>query len=165
MLDFLRGISYLSYVINDKDMKAIELPESFEKGLFVNVNVSKNGKHNTKQLKVCTVKVRSITFIEVDKENRKNIFRKINRKDVIDFKPTAICSITIRDGVLPDKWESLWDAIGTNPTPSYARPYYSNHSKGWSATIRPARGSSMDALAVSVSTRSTTNSAAGFPMV
>ena len=114
-------------------MKAIELPESFEKGLFVNVNVSKNGKHNTKQLKVCTVKVRSITFIEVDKENRKNVFRKINRKDVIDFKPTAICSITIRDGILPDKWESSWDVIGTNPTPSYARPHYSNHSKGWAS--------------------------------
>lgn len=148
-------------------MKAIELPESFEKGLFVNVNVSKNGKHNNKQLKVCTVKTRSITFIEVDKENRKNIFRKINRKDVIDFKPTAICSITIRDGVLPDKWESSWDAIGSF-SPSVQQNYgrhYSNHSKGWSATIRPARGSSMDALAVSVSTRSTTNSAAGFPMV
>lgn len=158
-------------------MKAIELPKSFEKGLFVNVNVSKNGKHNTKQLKVCTVKVRSITFIEVDKENRKNIFRKINRKDVIDFKPTAICSITIKDGVLPDKWESEWDNIGNFspmvagssssrmgfvPRPIGYRPNYSNHSKGWTPTIRAPKGASMDALAVSVST---TNSAAGFPMV
>jgi hypothetical protein len=45
------------------------------------------------------------------------------------------------------------------------RPTYSNHSKGWAPVIRAPKGASMDALAVSVSTRSTTNSAAGFPMV
>jgi hypothetical protein len=155
----LRGISYLSYVINDKDMENLI-------GKMVHVVVSKGGKSATKFLKVCKVKARSVLFIEVDKENRKNIFRKVKTKDItpmglIEDSPAFF----IKDGVLPDKWESAWDAIGTSPTPSYARPYYSNHSKGWSATIRPARGSSMDALAVSVSTRSTTNSAAGFPMV
>ena len=135
-------------------------------GQMVHVVVSKGGKSATKFLKVCKVKARSVLFIEVDKENRKNIFRKVKTKDItpmglIEDSPAFF----IKDGVLPDKWESSWDAIGTTPTPSYARPHYSNHSKGWAAIIRPARGSSMDALAVSVSTRSTTNSAAGFPMV
>jgi len=135
-------------------------------GQMVNVCVSKGGKTATKLLKVCKVKARSVLFIEVDKENRKNTFRKVKIKDITSQGvANDIPYMYIKDGVLPDKWESSWDAIGTNPTPSYARPYYSNHSKGWSATIRPARGSSMDALAVSVSTRSTTNSAAGFPMV
>ena len=124
------------------------------------------GKTATKLLKVCKVKARSVLFIEVDKENRKNIFRKVKTKDITSQGvANDIPYVYIKDGVLPDKWESSWDVIGTNPTPSYARPHYSNHSKGWAATIRPPRGSSMDALAVSVSTRSTTNSAAGFPMV
>jgi hypothetical protein len=136
-------------------------------GKIVDVIVSKNGKVGTKSLKVCKANSRSVLFIEVDKENRKNTFRKFKVKNVekVGTKTDGGTFVLIEDGVLPDKWESSWDAIGTNPTPSYARPYYSNHSKGWSATIRPARGSSMDALAVSVSTRSTTNSAAGFPMV
>jgi hypothetical protein len=135
-------------------------------GQMVHVCVSKSGKTATKLLKVCKVKARSVLFIEVDKENRINTFRKVKTKDITSQGvANDIPYVYIKDGVLPDKWESSWDAIGTNPTPSYARPYYSNHSKGWSATIRPARGSSMDALAVSVSTRSTTNSAAGFPMV
>ena len=134
-------------------MKSIQLPESFYKGLICKVHVSLNGKNATKELKVCGVKARSITFMEVD------------RKDIVGFSPTAICEITVRDGILPVKWESSWDAIGTNPTPSYARPHYSNHSKGWAPVIRAPKGASMDALAVSVSTRSTTNSAAGFPMV
>jgi hypothetical protein len=136
-------------------------------GKIVDVIVSKNGKVGTKSLKVCKANSRSVLFIEVDKENRKNTFRKFKVKNVekVGTKTDGGTFVLIEDGVLPDKWESLWDVIGTSPAPSYARPYYSNHSKGWSATIRPARGSSMDALAVSVSTRSTTNSAAGFPMV
>jgi hypothetical protein len=131
-------------------MTNIQLPDSFIKGLIVNVSVSKNGKVGTKQLKVCSVKVRSITFIEVDRENRKNIFRKVDRKDIVKFKPTAICEITIKDGVLPDKWESFWDSIGT-ATPggnTYGQKHFSNHSKGWAPTLP-----------------STTNSTAGFPMV
>jgi hypothetical protein len=93
-------------------MKAVELPESFVKGLIVNVHVSLNGKVGTKQLKVCMVKARSITFIEIDRENRQNIFRKVDRKDIIEFRPTAICEIKVRDGILPVKWESTWDSIG-----------------------------------------------------
>lgn len=135
-------------------MKAVQLPESFVKGLFVKVHVSKDGKKSHKELKVCTVKARSITFIEVDRENRKNIFRKVNRTDIIEFRPTAICEIVIKDGVLPTKWESSWDSIGSySPMAAKSfgwtpRPTYSNHSKGWAPKLP-----------------STTNSAVGFPMV
>ena len=150
----------------------VVLPDSFYKGLICKVHVSINGKTGTKELKVCIVKARSITFMEVDRVNRQNIFRKVDRTDIIGFSPTAICEITVRDGILPVKWESSWDAIGqpSNSVQSYGRfaqaaKPFSNHSKGWAATIQAPKGASMDALAVSVSTRSTTNSAAGFPMV
>jgi hypothetical protein len=104
-------------------IKAVQLPDSFIKGLIVNVHVSLNGKTGTKQLKVCMVKTRSITFIEVDRENRQNIFRKVDRKDIVEFRPTAICEITVRDGILPVKWESAWDSIGqpSNSVQSYGR--------------------------------------------
>lgn len=132
-------------------MKAVELPESFVKGLIVNVHVSLNGKVGTKQLKVCMVKARSITFIEIDRENRQNIFRKVDRKDIVEFRPTAICEIKIRDGILPVKWESSWDSIG-QPSPislnNRIKPHFSNHSNGWAPKLP-----------------STTNSRAGFPMV
>lgn len=147
-------------------MKAIQLPESFYKGLICKLHVSLNGKKGTKELKVCMVKARSITFIEVDKVNRQNIFRKVDRKDIVGFSPTAICEITVRDGILPVKWESAWDSIGqsSNSVQSYGRfataarglasqrsKHFSNHSKGWSANAPQYH--------------STTNSAAGFPMV
>jgi hypothetical protein len=135
-------------------------------GQMVNVCVAKDGKTATKLLKVCKVKARSVLFIEVDKENRINTFRKVNIKDITSQGvANDIPYVYIKEGVLPDKWESAWDAISTNPTPSYARPHYSNHSKGWAPVIRAPKGASMDALAVSVATRSTTNSSAGFPMV
>jgi len=152
----------------------IQLPDSFIKGLVCKVHVSLNGKTGTKELKVCMVKARSITFIEVDRENRQNIFRKVDRKDIVNFKPTAICEVTVRDGILPVKWESAWDSIGqpSNSVQSYGRfataasGLASQRSKHFpSVTIQRPKGSVMDALAVSVSTRSTTNSAAGFPMV
>ena len=152
----------------------IQLPDSFIKGLVCKVHVSLNGKTGIKELKVCMVKARSITFIEIDKENRQNIFRKVDRKDIVNFKPTAICEVTVRDGILPVKWESAWDSIGqpSNSVQSYGRfataasGLASQRSKHFpSVTIQRPKGSVMDALAVSVSTRSTTNSAAGFPMV
>ena len=132
-------------------MNAIQLPDSFVKGLICKVHVSINGKCGTKELKVCSVKTRSVIFIEVDKENRQNIFRKVNRKDIVEFRPTAICEIKVRDGVLPDKWESGWDSIGQLSPMSFnnrIKPHFSNHSKGWAPTLP-----------------STTNSSAGFPMV
>lgn len=132
-------------------MNAIQLPDSFVKGLICKVHVSLNGKKGTKELKVCSVKSRSITFIEVDRANRQNIFRKVGRKDVVEFRPTAICEITVRDGILPVKWESAWDSIG-QPSPmsfnNRIKPQFSNHSKGWAPKLP-----------------STTNSSAGFPMV
>jgi len=143
----------------------VVLPDSFYKGLICKVHVSLNGKKATKELKVCGVKARSITFMEVDKANRQNIFRKVDRTDIVAFSPTAICEITVRDGILPVKWESSWDSIGqpSNSVKSYGR--FATAASGSSVVIKRPKGSVMDALAVSVSTRSTTNSAAGFPMV
>jgi hypothetical protein len=120
----------------------VVLPDSFYKGLICKVHVSLNGKKATKELKVCIVKARSITFMEVDKVNRQNIFRKVDRTDIVGFSPTAICEITVRDGILPVKWESAWDSIGTQ----------SNSVKNYGRFAQAAKPS-------------TTNSAAGFPMV
>jgi hypothetical protein len=134
-------------------MKAVELPESFVKGLIVNVHVSLNGNTGTKQLKVCMVKARSITFIEVDRVNRQNIFRKVDRKDIVEFRPTAICEIKVRDGVLPVKWESSWDSIGKiSPAAVNSFQYTPRPNYGTMATAAKPFNS-------------TTNSAAGFPMV
>jgi hypothetical protein len=132
------------------------LPDSFIKGLIVKVHVSLDGKKSCKELKVCMVKTRSITFIEVDRANRQNIFRKVDRKDIVNFSPTAICEITVRDGILPVRWESSWDSIGQfSPNvrggrvlASHVGRHFSTHSKGWAPKLP-----------------STTNSAAGFPMV
>jgi hypothetical protein len=136
----------------------IDLPESFHKGLIVDVEVSINGKTDIKQLKACTVKAQSIIFMEVDKVNRKNIFRKVKRRDIIQFTPTAICGIKVRDGVLPDRWESGWDSIG-QPThivqirgrglASQYTKHFSNHSKGWAPKLPST----------------TNNPVSGFPMV
>ncbi len=120
-------------------------------GQIVDVVVSKNGKVGTKPLKVCKVKARSVLFIEVDKENRKNIFRKFNRKNIekVGEKTDGGTFVLIEDGILPNKWESEWDTIGVRPTFAYtSRPIYSNRSKGWAPKLP-----------------STTNSSAGFPIV
>ena len=103
-------------------------------GKFVDVIVSKNGKIGTKSLKVCKVKARSVLFIEVDKENRKNIFRKFKSKDIekVGTKTDGGTFVLIEDGILPDKWESAWDSIGNfsrmaagsfayTPRPNYGR--------------------------------------------
>ena len=143
----------------------IQLPDSIYKGLICKVHVSLDGKKSCKELKVCSIKARSITFIEVDKANRQNIFRKVDRTDIVGFSPTAICEITVRDGILPVRWESAWDSIGqpSSNVKSYGR--FATAASGSAVVIKRPMGSVMDALAVSVSTRSTTNSAAGFPMV
>ncbi len=126
-------------------------------GQIVDVVVSKNGKIGKKPLKVCKVKARSVLFIEVDKENRKNIFRKFNKKNIekVGEKTSGGMFVLIEDGILPDKWESAWDAIG-NSSPSvqkYGR-FYSNHSKGWASK-----------LTSHFPVKNTTNSSVGFPMV
>jgi hypothetical protein len=145
---------------------SVQLPDSFIKGLICKVHVSLNGKVGTKELKVCMVKTRSITFIEVDRENRQNIFRKVDRKDIVEFRPFAICEITVRDGILPVKWESSWDSIGqpSSNVRSYGR--FATAASGSSVVIKRPMGSSIDALAANPPwKKSTTNSAAGFPMV
>jgi hypothetical protein len=96
-------------------------------GQIVDVVVSKNGKIGTKPLKVCKVKARSVLFIEVDRENRKNIFRKFNKKNIekVGQKTDGGTFVLIEDGILPDKWESAWDGIGVRPTFGYTpRPNY-----------------------------------------
>ncbi len=125
-----------------------------EQGSFIDVVVDYMGKKATKNLKVCRVKARSILFIEVDKPNRKNIFRKVDKADVILLTNKEL---HVAKDLLPVKWESEWDAIGSSPVRNYGRMAYaakpfSNHSKGWSSNAPQYQ-------------RPTTNSAAGFPMV
>ncbi len=123
-------------------------------GQIVEVIVSKNGKIGSKNIKVCKVKARSILFIEVDKENRKNIFWKVENRNIekVGAKTTGEPFILMVDGYLlsQNKWESSWDAINTNPVKMspYTRQHFSRHSQGWAPKLP-----------------STTNSRAGFPMV
>jgi len=123
-------------------------------GQMVHVVVSKDGKSGTKILKVCKVKARSVLFIEVDRENRKNIFRKVSNKDITTMGMIGDSPfVYIKEGVIPEKWESSWDSMGSfSPSVrSYgrfaqaARPSLTNYS----SYMKP----------------STTNSSAGFPMV
>jgi hypothetical protein len=130
-------------------------------GQIVEVIVSKNGKVASKNLKVCKVNSRSILFIEVDKINRKNTFRKFKVKNVekVGTKTDGGTFVLIEDAIMPDKWESSWDSIG-QPTQqirgrglaSQFSKHFSNHSKGWAPTAPQYQ-------------RPTTNSAVGFPMV
>lgn len=117
-------------------------------GKVVTVVIPVNGNPFSMNLKVCRVKVRSVLFIEVNKSERKNIFRKAPMKMLNFFNGS---SITFKEGTTLTKWESSWDTIGS-PTFGYTpRPFYSNHSKGWSSNAPQYRR--------------TTNSSAGFPMV
>ena len=111
-------------------------------GQIVEVIVSKNGKVASKNLKVCKVNSRSILFIEVDKVNRKNTFRKFKVKNIekVGTKTDGGTFVLMEDAIMPDKWESAWDAIGSfSPSvKSYGRfaqaaKPFSNHSKGWSS--------------------------------
>jgi hypothetical protein len=124
-------------------------------GQIVDVIVSQNGKVGSKSLKVCKANSRSVLFIEIDKVNRINTFRKFKIKNVekVGTKTDGGTFVLIEDGILPDKWESSWDAINTNPVKmsAYGRKHYSNRSKGWSSNAPQYN--------------STTNSSAGFPMV
>ena len=121
-------------------------------GKIVEVIVSKNGKIGCKNLKVCKANSRSMLFIEVDKVNRINTFRKFYVKNVekVGTKTDGGTFVLIEDGIMPDKWESSWDEINTNPVKMspYTRKHFSRHSKGWAPSLP-----------------STTNSRAGFPMV
>ena len=134
-------------------------------GQIVEIIVSKNGKVGSKNIKVCKVKARSVLFIEVDKQNRKNIFWKVDVKNIekVGEKTTGQPFILMVDGYLlsENKWESPWDSIGT-ATPggnTFGQKHFSNHSKGW-APQYTAR------LKANSQFRSTTNNpVSGFPMV
>jgi hypothetical protein len=113
-------------------------------GQFVNVVVGKDGKVSSKVLKVCKANTRSVLFIEVDKENRKNIFRKISVNDIafrgiVDsphVKP-ELTSIFLKEGVLPTKWESEWDSIGKHsPVTTHYIKHYNNRSNGWAHRLK-----------------------------
>ena len=123
-------------------------------GKMVHVVVSKDGKKGTKILKVCKVKARSVLFIEVDKENRKNIFRKVAKKDLTSLGMIGDSPfVYVKDGVLPEKWESEWDSIGNFSRMAVGSFAYTN---------RPNYGAMASAAKPF---NSTTNSTAGFPMV
>ena len=105
-------------------------------GQMVHVVVSKDGKKGTKFLKVCKVKARSVLFIEVDRENRKNIFRKVAKKDLTPLGMIGDSPfVYVKEGVIPEKWESSWDSMGSfSPSvKSYGRMAYAskpgNHSQ------------------------------------
>jgi len=128
-------------------------------GQMVNVVVTlNNGNSGKKLLKVCKANSRSVLFIEVDKPNRKNIFRKVSRNDIVnvvndDTSGNNINSVYMKKGVLLSqwKWESSWDSIG-GVTPggnTYGQKHFSNHSKGWAPNLPST----------------TNNPVSGFPMV
>ena len=112
-------------------------------GQNVEVIVSKNGKIGSKTIKVCKVKARSVLFIEVDRENRKNIFWKVDKKYIesVGQKTTGEPFMIMVDGYLlsDNKWESLWDSIG-QPTPmgmnQRLTPHYSKRSNGWAHRLK-----------------------------
>ena len=109
-------------------------------GQMVHVVVSKDGKSGTKILKVCKVKARSVLFIEVDKENRKNIFRKVANKDITSTGMIGDSPfVYVKEGVIPEKWESSWDSMGQPSQMSLnARitPIYSKRSNGWAHRLK-----------------------------
>jgi len=109
-------------------------------GQMVHVVVSKDGKSGTKILKVCKVKARSVLFIEVDRENRKNIFRKVSNKDITTMGMIGDSPfVYVKEGVLPEKWESSWDSMGQPFQMSInARitPISSNRSNGWAHRLK-----------------------------
>jgi hypothetical protein len=155
MLVYVQKKSYI-YFVNEIKIKH-KTPFNMENlvGQMVEVIVSKNGKIGSKTIKVCKVKSRSVLFIEVDKPNRKNIFWKVDRKNIekIGEKTNGEPFILMVDGILlsDNKWESDWDSIGQLSPMSFnnrIKPQFSNHSKGWAPSLP-----------------STTNSSAGFPMV
>jgi hypothetical protein len=123
-------------------------------GKVVEVIVSKNGKLGSKELKVCKANTRSILFIEVDRVNRVNTFRKTSVKNIDKFGEMGFGKlfVQLKDGVLlnQNKWESHWDSIGSHSP--MVQKHFSNHSKGWSSNAPQYRST-------------TNNPVSGFPMV
>ena len=123
-------------------------------GQMFDVTVSLGKATKTKRLKVCKINTRTILFIEVDKTLRLNTFYKFPRKNVTRLLDKLDpCVVEFENGVMPEKWESSWDSIGSpsNMVQSYGR--FANASRpsltNYSNYVKP----------------STTNSPSGFPMV
>jgi hypothetical protein len=107
-------------------------------GKFVSVVVSVNGKSASMELKVCKANSRSVLFIEIDKPNRKNIFRKVSPKDIEKVDDTFV---KMKDGVVlsQNKWESDWDSIGQTSQMTVTQritPVYSKRSNGWAHRLK-----------------------------
>jgi len=115
-------------------------------GQMVNVVVGKEGKVASKVLKLVKANSKTTMFMEVDKEGRKNIFRKVSTQDIaftgiVDsiYVNPHLTSIFLKEGVLPIKWESSWDTIGQASNMSLnARitPAYSKRSNGWAHRLK-----------------------------
>jgi hypothetical protein len=135
----------------------VDLPTNFVKGCIIDATVSVKGKSSTKSgLKITNLNKKTVTFMEVDKARKVNIFRKVLLTDIVECTAftqgeTSSYSIKIRENVLPRKEESAWDSIGK---PRYHKPFrhFSNHSKGWSSNAPQYRST-------------TNNPVSGFPMV
>jgi hypothetical protein len=121
-------------------------------GLFLDVTVTLNGKSKTRNLKVCRVKARSLLLISIDRDNRVNTFFKIKYSDISQYDGVEGL-LLLKEGKLPEKWESPWDAISVNPVKMspWVRQHgtFSKHSQGWAPKLPST----------------TNNSVSGFPMV
>lgn len=145
-------------------------------GKTVIVAVSSGNKSATKTLKVCKANSRSVLFIEVDSVKRVNTFRKFRINGIADITKSddGVNTVEFKPDIMPEKWESHWDAIGNyspaikSRLPYVAKPadWSKSNGNGYGAVIKRPMGSSIDALAANPPwKKSTTNSAAGFPMV
>jgi|TARA_R110000782_G_scaffold60690_2_gene125334 hypothetical protein len=81
-------------------------------GKLADVTVNVGTATKTKPLKVCKVKARSLLFIEVDRENRKNVFYKFPVNTVESFIDGDTPKYTFKNGTLPEKWDSDWSNVG-----------------------------------------------------
>lgn len=99
-------------------------------GRHVTVTVSNNNTSASKVLKVCKANSRSVLFMEVDRANRLNTFRKFRMNDIADVTTVDdIITVKFKTNIMPDKWESHWDDIGRYSTSSYAIPFIVNVPK------------------------------------
>ena len=121
-------------------------------GKLIDVTVSLNGKVKTRNLKICKVKARSLLLINVDKDARINTFFKIKYSDISEYDNISAL-LRLKDGNLPEKWESPWDSISVNPVKMspWVKQHgtFSKHSQGWAPKLPST----------------TNNSVSGFPMV
>jgi hypothetical protein len=128
----------------------VELSDSFQKGVIVSVKVVVGNNTSTKTgLKITNLNKKTMTVMEVDRPNKKNIFRKFLRTDIVHIEGFEL---TLRKDVLPRKEESDWNSIGQGGYQRRGWRTYSNHSKGWSSNAPQYRST-------------TNNPVSGFPMV